>query len=55
MENKSTKSVRARVLLTLLILILAIILGVFIVYRDNNKAVWRGLTTDTGDIGEMIQ
>ncbi len=55
MENKSTKSVRARVLLTLLILILAIILGVFFVYRDNIKAVWRGLTTDTGDIGEMIQ
>lgn len=55
MENKSTKSVRARVLLTLLILILAIILGVFFVYRNNIKAVWRGLTTDTGDIGEMIQ
>ena len=55
MENKSTKSVRARVLLTLLILILAIILGVFFVYRNNIKAVWRGLTTDTGDISEMIQ
>lgn len=25
------------------------------VYRDNIKALWRGLTTDTGEIGEMIQ
>lgn len=55
MEKKSTKPVRARILLTLLILILAIIFGVIFVYRDNIKALWRGLTTDTGEIGEMIQ
>lgn len=55
MEKKSTKSVRARILLAVLILLLAAALAVLYVNRENIKALYRGLTTDTGKIGELLE
>ena len=55
MEKKSTKSVRARVILILILVIIAVLFGVLFVNRNNIKALIHGLTTDPGKIGELLQ
>lgn len=55
MEKNSTKSVRAKILLILLLLLLAAALAVLFVNRENIKALYKGLTTDTGEIGALLE
>ncbi len=55
MEKKSQRSGRGKIIACVLLFLAVVILIVLFLNRDNIKALYRGLTTDVGNIGEMME